>query len=586
MSKKRKSPERMDQLEGKKNEKSRFSDTNTDIIRIVASEAAKKSDDKWKTLRERDPSKQVKAAIEAAKKSDDKWETLREPEIVQISPKKWNVIQHQKSLPQQLRRTDVITVKRNSLDSYEVVSTETYEADLATAELCEEKLKGFRLNHYIRFTDKATSLVKEYQKELDKLDESGDSTKSEKKKADLTAKYEKNIAEAREKYDKAIKALDDIYKNQKLDNQTLSDLEQMEAKEANKNDLDRRTKNVESKIAKIPEELSKNAQSIRKKLDKIHTLMQEIDQSINRPPKTDKRTGAQIINDLGNSLAKDNITPDVFSSISELNRRFQHSSSLSPHDEASQNTMEKLHTALLETHHLFKKREISLDERQALLLKYERYTRSQDAETMLYNNRLLANRAKIEAARSRLAAALDKEARCTIEADRIYRVLKVGGKPRPPISASTDAPPPSLLEETPSGLYTEAQQKLEQAHLNVLYITQELAVAEEHEKTLQKQVELAKSRHDTNEEREKIKRNTIIEFDKLGVQNKREMYKELVNNQRKLEIMEINTLLLRIHTRNMFRAAALAAYMPAFPNTMQRETTNQWSAFQSMLRNW
>lgn len=614
------------------------SNNELDIIRLIVTRgnnpAAVQERDPGTRREKRNLQRAAEEKIRQTKEKDFEWELLSE-EVVQVSETEWKVIQQKKNLPQQLYRTEIVAVKRNNTGHHEILPREVmYEVDLATAELCEEKLQGFRLNHYIRFMDTARSLTEEYHQEFDRLTD----TSTQEERNNLQNRYHEKIKEARKKYDKDIEALDALYKNQKLDSQTLADLEQMEAKEANENDLKRRIKSVEAKIARLPEERHNNAQSIREKLDEIDTLMQKTGLS----RATDQQpTSTQIISSLRDSLAKDKISPDVFSSISELHRRFQRHSE---NNQTSQDDMIKLHTTLEDTHVLFKKREINLDEWQALPLKIERYTRSQDAETMFHNNQLLANRAAIEAARGELAEAQAKEAFYTSEAERIHKALQIGGASRPltavrenldplrkdreqhnlrqinsstflrtavistsnahpPLTNSqqlteaqqrnsyqrspipdTDALPPLHPKQNPSSLYSDAQRELEQAHFNLLFLTQKLAVLEEREKTLQKQIELNKSRYDKNEEREKIKRDNIIELDKLAIQNKRKVYESLVSNQRKLDALEINVLLLEVHARNLFMSAALAVFIPDLPNTIQREASSQWRSFEGILR--
>jgi hypothetical protein len=589
--KNKKKPDAIDKkLEGKKGTSSH---PEVDILRAVHGYAHPDSEHKRirikkKSAEEMPPHKKrferlettIEKKVKYAKDRDKRWEPLGEPEKVRISANQWKVIQRANNLPQQLRRTEIITVERNSAGRYEVLSRERFAVDLATAELCEEKLQGFRLNQSIRFTNTALSLAEEHQKEVDKLGEKITAGQ----KNHLEGKYAKKIWEAREKCEKAIKDLDDIYKYKKLDSETLADLEQMEAKKANETDLNRRIKSVESKIAKNPEELRKNAQSIRASLDKMATLIQEIGPGIDASAqRTDQRSSADIISELKESLAKDNIA-GVLSSTEELNRRFAHASSLSLHDEVYQDKMAELHAAHQATHLLFKKREISLDERHMLPLKAERYRRSQDTEAMFYKNQLLEHNEKIAEISGRLAAAQARYAHNIEESERIYKVVKTGGEPRPLIAAHASSS--STAEQTTTDLFHEAQRRVEQAHINILSLEQELAQLKGQEKTLQMQADLAKDRYDTNEARETIKRDSIHEFDKLAIQNKRKTYEEQVNNQRKLEILEINTLLLKVHTKNMFKAAALAAFMPMLPNTMQREATNQWGSLQGLMRSW
>jgi flagellar biosynthesis regulator FlaF len=529
----------------------------------------------------------IENRIRYAQDIDKRWEPLGEPEIVRISADQWRVTLHKNNLPQQLRRTEIITVEQNRTGSFKELSRKKFDMDLATAELCEEKLKGFRLNHIVRFTDTASSLVEEYQKEVDKL---GDAITPE-QKTYLAEKYAKKQEEARERCEKAIKSLDDIYKNKKLDSMILADLEQKEAKEANEMDLRRRIKSVESKIARHPEELRKNAQSIRENLDKMDTLLQESGPNIDSPipGRTDQRTSVEIISDLRESLAKDNIS-NALSNTEELNRRFQYYlySSHSSHDEAYQDKMARLQDACVATGLLFTKRGIYLDEQQALPLKAERYIRSQDAEAMFFNYLLVEHNKKIAIISGELAKVKTEYAKDLREAERIYQGIKTGSDPRPAIGVN------SMPEQTTAGSPLEqqkkavkfhlAQQKAEQTHIQVEALEKELAELQGQEKTLQMLANLASNRYDTNEARETLKRDAIHEFDKLILENKRKTYQERVNNHIRLEVLAINNLLLQIHTSNMFKAAALASFMPTVPNTMQRETTNQWNALQGFMR--
>jgi len=537
----------------------------------------------------------IKMKTKAAKGRDNEWKTVDNGvEVEQVSSTKWVAYVREDNLPHQLRRMHMITLERDTdvngrvKDTYHEVpgTRKTYEVDIAVAQLCEQKLEGFRQDARVKYINKVEEITEKAQKEYEKRialhrdSHIVDPTPEEEQAIfdDLNTQCTKDLKSAREECDKTISKLDDIYKNKKLDSQVLADLEQKQAKEANQTDLDRRIASIESKIKKNPEDLDKNAKAINKFLAKIApTDIDIVDTYLPNhiattiTPRYNVIRGALKVN----RLPKDDTVPDepphrVFGAIKELKDEFQR---IYAPGTAEMVTEKK--EALQELDRLFTERRRLLDEQHENMEKLERYKSQNDSTRMYYQRERLRNREHIENATGQLALAKNQEAQLYRDAERLWKIHTAEGGERAFPGLGNDA---AVIAHAHAGdafgnAYTDlvAQREIVAGH------ERQLALHKEKEETLKMAIDLYGGRYDTNEKREREKLDTIRKHDELEIQNRRKVHESLVANQRKLDMVEIQVLVLRMHARNAFMAAALSSASSGLLSALQRDEQTQLS---------
>jgi hypothetical protein len=590
-------------------------------------------------------------AIKEAKETPDKWKPIRVEE--QHIGNVIKTTEHSNNYATQTRRIiERLFVRTNT--GISEIGVNPYETELAIAEACEEKLDGFRKNHYTTLIETVTSLVKEYEQECHKH---GDAITPE-QEANLRNQYQEKLQKAREKYEKAIADLDEKYKNSKLDSQLLADLQQMQAKEANDWDIERRRKSVESKIARQPEKLNENTKSIQSKLDELDRLVRAIGPAMDTPGQSteqgttneqpqgtgrdaiDQRSSAEIIAHLRSRLSRGSVSfVDYARDLKELTKRCP----LNEHGN-------ELYKTITETMRLFSDREIITHEWEIHLFKRERFIRSHDAETMGYSNQLLQLYDQMKGIQQELTKAEELHSYLTRETNRIFNEVKTSRdkdsrpatgatlfpaqseqerkrmyqeiaqkaeelrqlqqsrqatgasllpadiaegirsiQPRHASRQSTDGQinlsaaeigPAGTAEK--SGRYKQAQELLDRTFLNLLSVRAEAARLNQIEKSLQKQIELADSRYQTNELREGRARDRIVEADKERVAKKRQVYEQIFAHQMRVAETKLRVLLIEFTAREA-RKFALVAMMLNLPNALQREVSSQANGIQNFL---
>jgi hypothetical protein len=291
------------------------------------------------------PDRMAERALHSAENLENEWEEARPPISVEVNANQWNVIRYEESDYLQIYRTHVTTYERGVDGQFREINKHSFDTDLATAKLVDEKLDNLRLGHLTDYTRTMNDLMEGYQKDITAFrakyphvtdrdiaanrypDGTHTAGSVQQAAADLQTKFDEKVKKARDDYQKNIKKIDKAYEGKRKDAYTREGLAWQEGKALLKDNYADRIKSAEDKIGKIPGDLLKNETSIRGYLKALDVeLTKTRFQSSSLHAGTGGRytqSTTEILGELRANLDNHNIN-GTFDNISELNRRFQH----------------------------------------------------------------------------------------------------------------------------------------------------------------------------------------------------------------------------------------------------------------------
>jgi hypothetical protein len=554
-----------------------------------------------------DPQDLVNREMKKAKDRDDEWTPVGDRLTIEISANRWNVFQHEDNLARQRRRTRITTYE-NINGKEKVVGEEVERSDdLAISEYIGARLDGQRIDHITEYTEASYNILNQYRDKIDafktthSLDNADiiNGTLTRDQGAELQTLKTEFDAKMKEAFDKCKKGVDavDSASFKKADEKLMEIFRWDDAKDALKTNYAGRIKSNNDKMTKNSADLAKNEGSIEKSLATLEGGLSKV--TLLNDARTDgasssrtaiSPTKGELVTRLRDYIAaldrSDNTYSRAADNIEELNIRVHNYATTrlaqlkAGHAnkatiDAHETEVKALKDTIIEVKSLFSDRKLLLDAKDALVLKDRRYKRPQDAEAMLYNEELSEHMEQMAEAKGRLAAAEHRFAELTSAADRMYKVVKTGGDPLP-----YELDGQSLEGQTSQEKVERVQLKLEQTRILVDELKQTVAEQQEMERVIAKKVELANGRYATNEAREKDMRDAIGKMTEQTLANMRKTYEQIVVNQRKIDVLQINVHLLALQARRM----AVTGMMGTAPNAMQRETQSMMGNIQTFMR--